>query len=57
MAILILDGFVYFAVVFGAFLANMLIWALASVSPPNPPRIGVIDSRSYQPALAELPHQ
>lgn len=31
MTILILDGFIYFAVVFGAFLANMLIYAIASV--------------------------
>lgn len=31
MSILLVDGFVFFAVVFGAMFANLLIWAVASV--------------------------
>ena len=32
MSILLLDGFVFFAVVYAAMFSNMLIWAVGSVS-------------------------
>lgn len=43
MSILLVDGFIFFAVVFGAMFTNLLIWAVASVSPSSfeqyPPRV------------------